>query len=368
LFDRIKDKYLGNHEHFDEAQRTFTEWKTIRDEVIALMKAGRREEAADITKGRGALHVAKIQEKMNGLIEFARDKASEFLARADSARDSVTKLMALFLFSALVLGVIVAVVAIGENIRNLNKLRSEIAERKRVENDLEKSRDRLVVANKELESFSYSVSHDLKNPLRNIIEYAGILEGICHQHVNQEGVHIIARIQSSAHGMRDLIDNLLDLSKITRQQLSRSNVDLSAIVTGILEGLREQEPERKAVFKIEREIVIEADEGLISIAIQNLLGNAWKFTRNKETVEIQFRVAGTEGVKTYFIKDNGAGFNPLKAELLFQPFQRLHSQKEFAGTGIGLATVQRIIQLHGGKIWAEGQPEIGATFYFTLGD
>jgi signal transduction histidine kinase len=366
LFGQIEDRYLGDPKQIEDARKVFSEWKAIRNEEIALMKAGRQAEAAEITKRKAARQVEKIQTKMDALIESARENANEFLQNANNTRNTVVMLMAAFLGVALVVGSVIAVYAIKENNKGLSKLNCEIEERKRIEKDLEESRDRLVNVNKELESFSYSVSHDLKTPLRHVIEYAKILEEMCPQHVDSDSVRILSQIGSSAHRMNDLIDSLLDLSRISRHTLNRAKVNLSAIATVILDGLKQQEPSRAAVFNIEDNVSAEADEGLMGITLQNLLDNAWKFSKDRQTTEIQFGTTEINGTKTYFVKDNGAGFSPLKADLLFQPFQRLHTQKEFAGTGIGLATVQRIIHRHGGKIWAESKPGEGATFFFTL--
>jgi len=368
LFELIQERFLGDPVQIEDAHRVFSEWKAIRDEVIELTKAGRRDEAVDITRGKGARHVEKIQTKMNELIEFARFKASNFLSRANSARDSVTLLMALFLTAALVLGAGVAVYAVRENIKGFGKLNSEIAERKRVEAALERSRDRLVMANKELESFSYSVSHDLKAPLRHISEYAKILESTCPEHIDRDGLKFLEEIKTSVRRMNDLIESLLELSKISRQKIKRAAVIMSEMALGILNGLRREDPNRLVATGVEGDVSANADEALMYVVLQNLLNNAWKFTRNTENAEIHFGVTDVGGKKAFFVRDNGAGFDQSKADFLFQPFQRLHSQKEFGGTGIGLATVQRIIQRHGGKIWAEGRPDKGATFYFTVGN
>ena len=367
LFELIQERFLGDPARIEDAHRTFSEWKMIRDEVIQLTKAGRRDEAADITKGKGARHVEKIQTKMNALIEFARNKASSFLSQADSAKDSVTLLMALFLTAALALGAGVAVYAVREDIKGIGKLNSEIAERKRIEAALERSRDRLLMANKELELFSFFVSHDLKAPLRHISEYATILESTCPEHIDWDGLKFLEEIKNSAHRMNDLIESLLELSKISRHEIERAAVSMSEMAQGILDGLKSEYPNRLVQTSVDADVYANADEALMYVVLQNLLNNAWKFTRNTEDAEIHFGVTDVGGEKACFVRDNGAGFDQAKADLLFQPFQRLHSQKEFGGTGIGLATVQRIIQRHGGKIWAESEPDKGATFYFSVG-
>ncbi len=235
--------------------------------------------------------------------------------------------------------------------------------------------------NKELEAFSYSVSHDLRAPLRAIIGYSTILNEDYPDRLDEQGQFYLGRIQESAQRMSQLIDDLLSLSRVTSSALNRQTVNLSALAHSIAAELQAQTPERQGEFIIADDLVVEGDARLLRIALENLLGNAWKYTGKREVAVIEFgAIAASEprgsrgGIHTvrhassivYFVQDNGAGFNMEYAEKLFAPFQRLHAENEFPGTGIGLATVQRIISRHGGQIWVEAAVDEGATFYFTV--
>jgi len=224
----------------------------------------------------------------------------------------------------------------------------------------------LVAANKELDSFSYSVSHDLKSPLRSISGFSNILLESYRDKLDIEGKDCIERIHRASERMGNLIDELIEFSHINRAELHLQTVNLSDMALQIAEELRQSQPERQVEFKIRSGIMADADLVLIRSVIENLIGNAWKFTQRKEQSIITFDTKDENGATTFFIKDNGAGFNQEYADKLFSPFQRLHSSSEFEGTGIGLASVQRIIHRHGGKIWGEGREGEGATFYFTL--
>jgi signal transduction histidine kinase/HAMP domain-containing protein len=219
-------------------------------------------------------------------------------------------------------------------------------------------------ANRELEAFGYSVSHDLRRPLRAIDAFSRALVEDCAAQLPPEGHDHLRRITSGAQRMAELIDDLFALSKVTRGEFRRERVDLSTVATSILGELARNEPERRSEISIAPGVHAEADPKLMKIVLENLLGNAWKFTSKVAVAKIGVGVA--DGV--YYVRDNGAGFDMQYAKTLFAPFQRLHTDKEFAGTGIGLATVSRIIQRHGGRIWAEAAVGEGATFRFTLRD
>jgi two-component system NtrC family sensor kinase len=226
--------------------------------------------------------------------------------------------------------------------------------------------DELTRKNRELEAFSYSVSHDLRAPLRRIDgfsrmlidEYAGVLD--------ERGKDYLSRVRGSAQRMARLIDDLLQLSRVGRAELNRSRVDVSAMVASIVEELARAEPERQVELSIEPGVVAEADSPLLRVVLDNLLGNAWKFTAKAAQARIEFGVDRSGGEPTYFVRDNGAGFDQAYAHKLFGPFQRLHDDRDFPGTGIGLATVYRIIDRHGGRVTAQGKPGEGATLAFTL--
>ena len=228
--------------------------------------------------------------------------------------------------------------------------------------------DQLAAINRELESFSYSVSHDLRAPLRAMDGFSQALLEDYGDQLDQAGQNYLQRIRTAAQNMGELIDHLLMLSRLTRAEMHPGEVNLTEIAEKIVAGLREQEPDHRVEFIVRPDMVGFADERLMEVALANLLGNAWKFSSKSSSPRIEFGVeTDTEWEPVYFIRDNGAGFNQEYADNLFKPFQRLHGAHEFSGSGIGLATVQRVISRHGGKVWAEGKLDVGATFYFTLG-
>ncbi|MDR3390529.1 MAG: CHASE domain-containing protein [Sulfuriferula sp.] len=224
----------------------------------------------------------------------------------------------------------------------------------------------LEAANKELEAFSYSVSHDLRAPLRSIDGFSEILEKRYVERLDDTGRDYLGRVRRASKRMGELIDDLLLLARVTRAELRKESVDLSRMLTGMVREMQDAAPQRQVEWDIQEGIVIMADSRLIKVVLENLLGNAWKFTGNQIAPRIAFGLIERDGEKILFMRDNGAGFNMQYAGKLFGAFQRLHKADEFEGTGIGLATVQRIIHRHGGRVWAEGQIAAGATFYFTI--
>ncbi len=233
--------------------------------------------------------------------------------------------------------------------------------------DLEETNRELEGANRELEAFSYSVSHDLRAPLRSIEGFSQILLEDYAEHLDDEGRGYLGRVRAASRRMALLIDDLLDLSRVTRTEMRRRSVDLSALARDISEELRKSQPERKVDFEIEADLVAEGDARLLRVALWNLLENAWKFTEKVPDPRIEFASTLREGRRVYRVTDNGAGFDQAYADKLFGAFQRLHSPEEFEGTGIGLATVARIVHRHGGEVWARGRVGEGAAFFFTLG-
>ena len=225
----------------------------------------------------------------------------------------------------------------------------------------------LAAANKNLEAFSYSVAHDLRSPLRALSGYGEILTEDYGDSLGETGRGYVERIQAASQRMDTLIDDLLALSRVSRAEMNLGPVDLSAEVTAIAGELQAGEPGRRVRFAIQDGVWVNADRTLIRTVLQNLVENAWKYTGKRDGATIEFGATAAEdaGVCCY-VRDNGAGFDPAFADKLFQPFQRLHSVSEFPGTGVGLASVRRIIERHGGRVWAEGAVGRGATFYFTL--
>ena len=226
----------------------------------------------------------------------------------------------------------------------------------------------LELANHELEAFSYSVSHDLRAPLRTIDGFSQILHAEHAARLDREGLHCLERIRSATQRMSTLIDDLLSLAQITRTQLRWMPIDLSVIGEHIVTELRHREPGRATGVHIAPEIAAHADARMLTIVLENLLGNAWKFTAKHAAAEIWLGSEQRESGAVYFVRDSGAGFDMKYIGKLFGAFQRLHGANDYEGIGIGLATVHRIISRHGGKIWAEAAVNAGATFFFTLGD
>jgi len=250
----------------------------------------------------------------------------------------------------------------------------DVTERKHIEEqirdlnqDLEQRAAQLEAANRELEAFSYSVSHDLRAPLRTIDGFSQALLEDFGEQLPDEGRNYLMRIRAAAQRMAQLIDDLLNLSRLTRAPLNPEPTNISKIAQQVLQNLQRESPERLVNISIEPNIVAECDPRLIKVVFENLLSNAWKFTSKQEMAQIEFgRMDDPQNGAVYFVRDNGAGFDMTYVNKLFGAFQRLHTNSEFPGIGIGLAIVQRIVNRHGGRIWAEGAVNGGATFYFTL--
>ena len=224
----------------------------------------------------------------------------------------------------------------------------------------------LEASNRELEAFSYSVSHDLRAPLRAIDGFAQIVAEDYAPRLDETGREYLQRIRVATQKMARLIDDLIDLARLTRQAMKREQVNLSQIVEQILSELRLEDPARLVEIHVEPRLIAAADRALIRVALENLLRNAWKFTSRREVAQIRFHAEMRDRQIVYCVSDNGAGFDMSFASKLFLPFHRLHGISEFAGTGIGLATVQRVIQRHEGRVWAQSVPDEGASFFFTL--
>ena len=249
----------------------------------------------------------------------------------------------------------------------------DVTQRKRMEEDVQKLNEdlrqraaQLEAANKELEAFSYSVSHDLRAPLRSIDGFSHVLLEDYSDQLPDEGRNYLERVRAAAQRMAVLIDDLLNLSRVTRTALQPKFINLSRMAQEILQGLQEAQPEREATISITPDLMVEADPHLMHLVLENLLSNAWKFTSKRDKTVIEFGQKAHVKERTFYVRDNGVGFNMEYADKLFGVFQRLHSVSEFPGTGVGLATVQRIISIHGGQIWAESAEGQGTTFYFTL--
>ena len=237
---------------------------------------------------------------------------------------------------------------------------------KALNRDLEHQVEQLNEVNRELEAFSYSASHDLRGPLSRIAGFSRALLDFHAGQLDEKGRLYLDRIDNSARRMCDLVEDLLNFSRLTGVEMNEEKVNLSAIVNSLVAELMLRDPDRKAEFVVAPGVEAWGDATLLRAALLNLIENSWKFTRKHAASAIEFGVVMRDNEPVYFLKDDGAGFDMADAARLFNPFQRLHKDSDFEGTGIGLATVERIIRRHGGRIWAEGQIEKGAVFYFTL--
>jgi PAS domain S-box-containing protein len=244
---------------------------------------------------------------------------------------------------------------------------ADVTERRRVEEDLRRTTEALAAANRELEAFSYSVSHDLRAPLRGIDGFSRALEEDYGERVDDEGRRYLGRIRGATRRMGQIIDDLLLLSRVARSDLRRERVDLGAVALEVYGALRAADPARDVRLAVGQGLVAEVDGRLVRLLLENLIGNAWKYTGRLPRAHVEFAARAENGETVYYIRDDGAGFDMNYADKLFGAFQRLHSATEFPGSGIGLATVARIVHRHGGRVWAEGQSGRGATFFFTLG-
>ena len=242
----------------------------------------------------------------------------------------------------------------------------DITERKRAEEAIVEANANVEEANKELEAFNYSVSHDLRAPLRAIDGWSQALAEDCAEQLDARGKEYLGRVREGAGRMGRLIDDFLKMSRMSRAAMSKTSLDLSAIISAIGARLAQSQPEREVQFIVQPGMVVNGDRGLIEAAMTNLLENAWKFTGKRASARVEAGSKVVDGETVYFVRDNGAGFDMAYAKSLFAPFRRLHKSEDFPGTGVGLSTVKRIIARHGGRMWAEAAPDVGAAFFFTL--
>lgn len=252
-------------------------------------------------------------------------------------------------------------------VESFNEMLDEIEQSRSVlEKRVAERTAELTAANKELEAFSYTVAHDLRGPLQQVANIGYLLQDSKGVHTDPESNRLLDRMISAVSRMSSLIDDILSLSRATSAPMHCARVDLTEIAKTTLETLA-QNDSRNVVTTVAAGCIVHADPGLMAVVMENLLRNAWKYSSQKDPAQIEFGCRPVNGKTVYFVKDDGAGFDPVHMNRLFQPFERLHSQAEFPGTGVGLATVQRIIRRHGGEIWASGRVGAGAEFCFTLG-
>ena len=294
--------------------------------------------------------------------------------RNAAARDHVSISIALTVFQGLLILAFAALLI--RKVGSLEKRSQELGQatdeilllNSELEKRVHQRTAQLETANQELKAFSYSVSHDLRSPLKSIDGFSHLLERSLKDKTSEKENHYLNRIRGGVQQMGELIDGLLALAQLSRDTLHIGQVDLAPIASRIVQECRERDPDRQSHVRIQQAILATGDQRQLLVVMQNLLGNAWKFTSKQPLAEIEVgSQAGNAGETVYFIKDNGAGFDMAYAEKLFGTFQRLHSPADFVGTGIGLATVKRVIDRHGGRIWAESKVGEGAMFFFTLG-
>jgi PAS domain S-box-containing protein len=335
-------------------------WMEVNDAFVAMIGYDRGE-----CIGKTSLELGlTLPEQRERTIRIFQEKG--FIRNEEiQVRTKSGKLLDVLVSAEIVpLNGINCVLTIQYDISDLKRAEREV---RRLNADLERKQMALEEANKDLESFSYSVAHDLRAPLRSIDGFSKmVLDGYADK-LDPQGKKLLDTVRESAQRMADLIDDLLALSRVVGLDMHMTRVDLSAMAKAVVERLQDAHPDRRARITIAEGAAALVDSNLVGIAMENLLGNAWKFTSRVPVAHIEFGCRVQDGETLYFIRDNGAGFDMAYSAKLFGVFQRLHSMTEFEGTGIGLATVQRVISRHGGRVWGEGRVGEGATFSFTLG-
>ena len=402
----LYNSYLGPKEDIDKLKASISEYKAIRDIEIDLVKHGKTIEASQIIlpSGEGGIQVNEIITNLGIINKFAKNKADTFYIEAQNQRMQIIILTSTVLVIILILAFVVITVlkrAILKPLIELTEANSSFQSGKlgirshyesanefgmlahsfnlmaeTVEEEIEKKNKRevelihvknnLEAANKELEAFSYSVSHDLKAPIRHITGYASLLVRKYLDLLPEEGRGYLENISFSTQNMGELIDGLLEFSKTGRVEMKLAQIDMNEIVDKLIQPIIEQDIEHRIHFNISLMPKTIGDQEMFKSVWSNYIENSIKFTAKKDLVEITIGAEENDDSIIYFIKDNGAGFDMNYSAKLFTVFQRLHSREDYEGTGIGLATVRRIITRHGGQTWAEGKVGEGATFYFSL--
>jgi PAS domain S-box-containing protein len=336
-------------------------WMEVNDAFVAMIGYDRGE-----CIGKTSLELGlTIPEQRARTIKLFQEKG--FIRNEEiQVRTKSGKLLDVLVSAEIVpLNGINCVLTIQYDISDLKRAEREV---RRLNMDLERKQVALEEANKDLESFSYSVAHDLRAPLRSIDGFSKMVLDNYADKLDAKGKRFLDTIRESAQRMADLIDDLLALSRVVGMDMLMTSVNLSAMAGTVVQRLQAADPDRWAEITIAEGVIARADANLVGIVMENLLGNAWKFTGRVPVAQIEFGVRVQDGQRIYFIRDNGAGFDMAYSAKLFGVFQRLHSMTEFEGTGIGLATVERVISRHGGRVWGEGRVGKGATFSFTLGE
>jgi signal transduction histidine kinase len=301
--------------------------------------------------------------QMDKLFAIQRETTKQALDNTQRSYVLVTHMTFTFGVVTLMLGIIIAVAVVRRNNRQLHVIRQY---HDHLEEQVDQRTQELQSINKELQSYNHSLAHDLRTPVRAVMSFSQILYDDLKGKLTKEQAYDFGRIISASERMHTLIDDILNLAKITRSELNLRTVDISAVATQINQELTAAYPEHVVSVDIENGLNVHGDKTLVRILLDNLLSNAWKFTQATETPAIRLGSKLDAGKNVFFISDNGAGFDPAYADKIFQPFQRLHRNDQFPGSGVGLAIVERVIQRHNGKIWVESALDKGTTFYFTL--
>ena len=367
FFEEAKHLTQGNAEQGQALDRVKIRMEQKFQELNLTVEFNRRHQMAraqDIVRSNaGEILMNEIRREIFAMEDRERDIFSE---RQKKLNDQTAQRMwLLFTGSALTLGLLFWMFYL---------LTYEINERQRSQEALEKSKLQLIAqtleltaANKELEAFSYSVSHDLRAPLRGIGGFSQLVQEKYAHILDDEGRGYLERVHKGIQRMGQLIDDLIKLARIARAELDLQPVDLSLIARDVILEIQSGDSSRRVEWVLPSSLLAVGDPRLLHMVYENLLGNAWKFCGRQEQTRVEIGVQDEAGERIYFVRDNGAGFDMTYVDKLFTAFQRLHSASEFPGTGIGLATVNRIIQRHGGRIWAQSAVGQGSTFYFTLG-
>ncbi len=356
-----------------ELRGRWRDWENVAAEELVLFGHG-GDWLSLVRSGAGKSRMDALRASLDAIALTERERSSIQVALAEQGARSV--LIGGMLW-ALAVGVLLAWISRRQLLALSRDYETSLAQVRAQADALRASEARLEVrvaqrtaelsaANHELESFSYSVSHDLRAPLRAMDGFSQALREDEAPRLSPEGLQLLDRMQAAATRMGLLIDDLLQLSRVTRAELKREPVDLSALANAVADELRQREPGRDVTFSLQPGLMARGDARLLRVLMDNLLGNAWKFTSKRSGAHIEFFAETREGRTHYAVRDNGVGFDMAYASKLFSPFQRLHKSTDFPGTGIGLATVQRIVHRHGGDIQAEATPGGGATFRFTL--
>ena len=318
-------------------------------------------------------YIARIDKFLLATKQFRllnQQKIEKLTTNLGMQQRNATYLMAIAIATAILLGILLFIrisVLIKRAISRQQKIETELIQhRSHLEEEVRRRTRELEASNQELEAYSYSIAHDLRAPLRSITSFSQIVMEDAGDYLHENDKQHLQRVINGGKQMAKLIDDLLTVARITRSELTKNIVNLSEMAEEILHGFHQANPERDVKWKIQTNMTTLGDPEMLRLTLSNLLDNAWKYTAKIQSTYIIFGCNEHDVMKTYFIKDNGAGFNMQYADKLFTSFQRLHNPNEFKGSGIGLATVARIVHRHGGKIWAEAEVNKGACFYFQL--